>query len=679
MTTIFSREALRCADRLVRKAVWNGTQCTWLARPMRSGGDANSVDDIFGSVYEGTAGIAVFLAECAVRFGHEELRDCALGAARRGIAWAESAEAPVAGFYSGTPGVAWACARVGQLLETDEFEPVVSRLLDNALHASLNDRTLDVIGGTAGTLLAVLHSGRLSSNPNLEPLMLAAGDHLVGQARQRVCGWSWGCGGSARLRDLTGFAHGTSGIGFALNALADRTGETAYAFAAVMAGRYEDRWFDLGRANWPDFRDNALGSALASEGRGAVARLVQDRGRDYRRVPTFMSAWCHGAPGILLAKCFGAASDPRAENGRLLLALRQCLAVTREQMANWSLCHGMAGNLEAIHDLARYWREPALVAAVREDWATAISARNDASTEWASGAPHGAHVPGLMLGAAGVGYACLRIEDPTVPSVLLCGMPTGGGPLSGQARKVPLESQARDWRRETVRYLHALLPETMNSITAKAPARVASFVDGLGDVAHLTVKKLSAQLEWACQDPRFTLDNAFAQLAERELQRVALEDGPLDEGQYALWLLCRGSDVITLRHPTAMVMNAPTLLQHVRKKPPFESQVAGPAAPEQWAIVSLDGKVHLLGLSAGAGIVLDALANGPVGATALLRVVADHLAEADERAEALVKVLVEAMERSGLVRVIEGRENEARVIDNESWRHEANKVDVLWA
>jgi hypothetical protein len=675
VTTIFSREALRCADRLVRKAIWNGTQCTWLARPIRSGDDAHRVDDIFGSVYEGTAGIAVFLAECAIRFSREELRDCALGAARRGIAWAESAEAPVAGFYSGTPGVAWACARVGQLLETDEFEPAVTRLLRSALHVSSKDRMLDVIGGTAGTLLSVINSGRLTSNPDLEPFLLTAGDHLVKQARQRVCGWSWGCGGLARMRDLTGFAHGTSGIGFALNVLAEVTGETTYAFAAVMAARYEDRWFDQGRANWPDFRDNALGSVLASEGPGAVAKLVEGRGRDYQRRPTFMSAWCHGAPGILLARCFGSASDPRAEEGRLLLALRECLAVTREQMANWSLCHGLAGNLEAIHDVARHWGEPALVAAVRDEWATAISARSDASAEWASGAPHGAHVPGLMLGEAGVGYACLRIDDPTVPSVLLCGIPTDGRPRGEPARMVPVESKARDWRRETVRYLQALLPETMNGITNKAPARVDAFIDGLGDVTHLTVKALSAQLESVCDDQRFTPDNAFAQLAERELQRVALEDGPLDEGQYALWLMCRGSDVISLGHPAAMVMKAPTLLQHVRLGLPGGSRAAAAAAPAQWAIVSLDGSVRLVGISAGAGIVLDALANGPVGAVALLRNVVDHLEEADERAEASVKVLVEAMERAGLVRVMESRRNRERV-DEQHGRLREAKADA---
>ena len=56
-------------------------------------------------------------------------------------------------------------------------------------------------------------------------------------------------------RNLTGFSHGTAGIGCALLELFHATGDLESRKAAEAAFHYDDRWYDPEMQDWPDLRE----------------------------------------------------------------------------------------------------------------------------------------------------------------------------------------------------------------------------------------------------------------------------------------------------------------------------------------------------------------------------------------------------------------------------------------
>ena len=143
---------------------------------------------------------------------------------------------------------------------------LVGALLPEHLRADLG---LDMISGCAGLIGPLLRDG---STRALD-LAVVAGDHLLGQQSDQ---------GAWRVpseHPLLGFSHGTAGFLTALVKLGQQLGERRFLDAAAQALRYERDRFDAEHGNWPDYRSH---------------------GPDQPN--SFMTSWCHGAPGIALSR-----------------------------------------------------------------------------------------------------------------------------------------------------------------------------------------------------------------------------------------------------------------------------------------------------------------------------------------------------------------------------------------
>ncbi len=130
-----------------------------------------------------------------------------------------------------------------------------------------------------------------------------------------------------------------------------------------------------------------------------------------------MTAWCHGAPGIGLARlrCLQHLDDAaiRAE-------INTALQTTLDQGFghNHSLCHGDLGNLELLLQASLTLDDPQWKTQV--DRLAAIILESIDKHGWLCGVPLGVETPGLMTGLAGIGYGLLRLAAPErVPSVLV--------------------------------------------------------------------------------------------------------------------------------------------------------------------------------------------------------------------------------------------------------------------
>jgi len=230
---------------------------------------------------------------------------------------------------------------------------------------------------------------------------VAGGDHLLAHAQRLNDGLAWPAYFPATA-PLTGLAHGASGIGWALLELAARTGDGRFRDAALQAFKYEDSWFSAEHENWPDFRK-------ANEGAGQ----------------TFMVGWCHGAPGITLARLRARQS---LDDGMFRPEIAAGLQTTLAQgfRGDHSLCHGSLGNIEPLLQATR------LLAPT--PWSGSVERASTAVLDdihehgWSCGVPLGVETPGLMTGLAGIGYGLLRLAEPAaVPAVLLLDPPVPEG------------------------------------------------------------------------------------------------------------------------------------------------------------------------------------------------------------------------------------------------------------
>lgn len=394
--------AERIGNLLCRDAIWDGERCNWMGWTM-STSDGNWTPAKQAqppTLYDGTAGIAIFLAEL-YRATHEPLHlEAAVGALAHARHRVASLPAELAGsLHNGPPGIAWASLRIGEILERpDLVVEGVSLLRSSSPDAVEPGRTdIDVIAGAAGLVPALIQAGVCHGASDLVDRAVELAHGLVELAAPCKGGVAWATGsGEFRSPNLLGHAHGSSGIALALieaHAVApsDRLVSTATA-----AFEFERGHFDLAHRNWPDLRHD-----------GAQ--------------PGFMAAWCHGAPGIGLSRLrFLEAIGYEAAIAEDLEHALVTTAASLQQSANFSLCHGAGGNAELLLLAADSLGRSELRDASEQAGRLGAAQFHDGRLPWPCGVQGAGETPNLMLGLAGIGHFYLRLHDSaSVESVLL--------------------------------------------------------------------------------------------------------------------------------------------------------------------------------------------------------------------------------------------------------------------
>jgi lantibiotic modifying enzyme len=196
---------------------------------------------------------------------------------------------------------------------------------------------------------------------------------------------------------LTGFSHGAAGISYALLRLYERTHADEFLEAAREGVAYEQSVFDSTSDNWPDLRDH-----LAD---GATRR--------------FSLGWCHGAPGIGLAR-LGALRlfDGEAVRAAVDAALRRTIGAGARGIDH--LCCGTMGRIETLAVGATELHRDELRVLAETTAAAVVHRAHESGGYRLPGLAAGALYPSLFTGLSGVGYQLLRLAYPTqIPSVLL--------------------------------------------------------------------------------------------------------------------------------------------------------------------------------------------------------------------------------------------------------------------
>lgn len=403
---IFLDAAARIGNALCRDALWAGRRCNWLGDSMESLQDGwRVVHRAFGpDLYSGTSGIALFLARLYALTGEKPHLTAAEGGIAQALSRLEDIhQSARIGFYSGVTGVAFALVEAAAILDRQDLSAKALAMLETLMQDDVNSQVLDVISGSAGAIPGLLKIHCSFPRDFLLALAARHARHLLSTAFKDDAGWSWNTLPIPVERNLTGFSHGTAGIAWALLEIFKQTGEEEFRRAAEQAILYERRWFSREQQNWPDFRASTTPQPANHAG------------------PNFMLAWCHGAPGIGLARLRAwqilgdAVLRQEAE-----IALRTTTNFFGQPQGNYSLCHGVGGNAELLILSGQMLGDAEALRAARRAGEQGIDYYLKGNLPWPCGVQGGGETPNLMLGLAGIGYFYLRLYDPAkTPSVLL--------------------------------------------------------------------------------------------------------------------------------------------------------------------------------------------------------------------------------------------------------------------
>lgn len=422
MKAKFLDTALAIGRRIARQALWDGKLCTWEIQDPVRGFQARVQTNRAGPIlYQGTAGIAWFLAELYRVTSDLEVARAARGGLEHALA--QGVKLPLLfGFHTGRLGISWVAVRLSELFQCPKYSTQARRLLRPLLGKEAHDEGLDVIDGAGGAISAYLDLAVKTGWGELWDSARGLGEHLIRQAQQEPAGWAW-CTMIGAVRNLTGLAHGAAGMGLALLELARVTGNGRFRFAAEMAFLYERRLFDQEAANWPDLRNIAIIDQLHSQQMEELRQAVREQ-----TVPPYqprcVSAWCHGSPGIGLSRLRAWELTGQEVYRREAEAALSSTVVAIERDvsgsgSNYSLCHGLGGNCELPLQAAKILGKPELRQLVEQVAVHGLETYEDLGKPWPCGTRGQVADPSLLLGEAGIGSFFLRLADPETPTILL--------------------------------------------------------------------------------------------------------------------------------------------------------------------------------------------------------------------------------------------------------------------
>ncbi|MGB9181378.1 MAG: type 2 lanthipeptide synthetase LanM family protein [Pyrinomonadaceae bacterium] len=360
--------------------------------------------------YNGTPGIALFLSYLAAITKDEQyktLAKAALETTKRQLEPAFSHPERLGGIggFNGWGGIIYTLTHLGVLWNDPTMFAEAESFVEFLPELIAHDDHLDVMSGSAGCIMALLALyERISSKRVLEVARLCA-DRLVSTARQLETGIGW-VTTIKSTQPLTGYSHGTAGMALALLKMAAVTGDERYRESALAAMAYERSLLSPEESNWPDFR------------------ILDKTAEEMTGKHDFMLAWCHGAPGIGLARL---ESLDQIDDSAIHLEINSALRATMNKGfgLNHCLCHGDLGNIELLLQ-ARERLNDSEVSEVDDfiNLTTASIVESINRYGWICGVPMGIETPGLMSGLAGIGYGLLRLAEPArVPSLLTLAPP----------------------------------------------------------------------------------------------------------------------------------------------------------------------------------------------------------------------------------------------------------------
>jgi len=341
-------------------------------------------------LYDGICGIAVYFIALAATCGTEKYQGLSESLVQRIFCYTDSVlknedilQSRNTGIFSGESSIVYTYLILYTISREQRFLKyakkhcrIISQLIDE-------DQHFDLLNGNAGAIIVLVHMYSVTQDSVYINIAQEAAEVLIKNKVQRKNGVGWLIRGQKQM--MAGMAHGNSGIALSLARLWEAVGQERYLDVIEKAICYEDSLYDETIENWLDLRG-------------------YDQDWNIRGADT--TAWCHGAPGILVARV-GISRLLRREcvaDPKIQQAFKKTMRVEKKESC---LCHGMRG----VREVIRYYSQMA-----EEETEKILKFLESPGSEFMTLKEK--HEPGLMTGMAGIGYEFLRKNNKMLPNLL---------------------------------------------------------------------------------------------------------------------------------------------------------------------------------------------------------------------------------------------------------------------
>ena len=360
-------------------------------------------------LYDGSAGVALFMAALAKVTGNKEFRDLALSALQptRNLCQSSSLSSKDKlirqlgiGAGKGLGSIIYTLVRCSQFLDEPTLLESARKFVSLLTPSNIkSDRTFDLVSGSAGLMLGLLTFYDATQDDRALELAKVCADHLIDNRVTSNTGFlTW-----ATVQDklLTGIAHGAAGIAYALLRLSAEVADPVFKQAAKSAIAYEGTMFSPQAQNWLDLRSDWANAQPS------------DR-------QAFGMSWCNGAPGIGLARLGGLSMlDSEVIRQEIEVALKTTQKIGLHDIDR--VCCGNLGYTEVFLVAGSRLKRAELIELAQKQAAYLVNrAEKTGCFQLFPGNFQGIYNPGFFQGTAGIGYQFLRLAYPELlPSVLL--------------------------------------------------------------------------------------------------------------------------------------------------------------------------------------------------------------------------------------------------------------------
>ncbi|WP_339736165.1 lanthionine synthetase LanC family protein [uncultured Gimesia sp.] len=268
------------------------------------------------------------------------------------------------GLFNGLAGVIWGAHRLGLVQQIDRWPVFVEALTTKtrALASCSKYGVVDLLSGTAGILVTLAELSQCIGDSSVQELMNSVTDSILDRSLLIPDGCCWHTMMPWCEQPLGGFAHGTSGIAFALGRVFDQTGRLDLPSLMRAALQYERKLFCNKTKIWTDRRilDPLVEQTdvqFTTDGRlltvrGPISNLLSTWGSGGFKKGDTYHAWCHGACGILLSRLDFLKRSQESEiiqDAQICTDSIESLLLSSGSDINVSLCHGLSSILDALH------------------------------------------------------------------------------------------------------------------------------------------------------------------------------------------------------------------------------------------------------------------------------------------------------------------------------------------
>lgn len=366
----------------------------WIAPSALTDGDHFEHISLGPSLYAGSSGVALFYAALYRTTGNPAHRQAALDSLKPLYQAIHRAVRGPVQLSTALLRDIYPVLLCSQFLADASLLQPLHNLLERVSKRALEQDTgLDVILGSAGTILNLLAFLRATGDQRAVQLASIAGEHLIAHRIETTSGLrAWKTLDAA----LGGFAHGVAGISLSLERLGVETANSRYLDASLEALAYERTLYSPQHRNWADLRHTSKGEPASYSA----------------------AAWCHGAPGIGMAYlCISdLRSDPNLEES---ISLARETAAIHSTSASDTVCCGAFGRAAFFDRLARK-RGDSEAAALRDGILADFVKRGPLQSRLVEDIPAYFESPGFFNGLSGLGYELLRhFFDTELPPVML--------------------------------------------------------------------------------------------------------------------------------------------------------------------------------------------------------------------------------------------------------------------